>query len=109
MINDTCFKCLLNSGTIVSPVSQSAFHSLNPNVHLHPLDSLGLTSTVTDGSFLSYSGYTEVAISIPLLSSFSLDIPVLVIPDNAFHNSCPVIVGANVLRRCRTFVTKSSD
>ena len=109
MINDNCFKCLLDSGSMVSTISQSAFQSLNPNVHLHPLDSLGLTLSVADGSSLIYSGYSTVAISIPLLSSFSLDIPVLVIPDNAINNSSPVIVGTNVLCRCKTFLTKSAD
>ena len=104
VVNGSSFKCLLDSGSMVTTISQSAYQSLNPKVSLHPLDNLGLTLSVADGSSLKYSGYIEATISLPFLSSFNLDIPVLVIPDNDFNVSCPVIIGTNVLRRCRIFL-----
>lgn len=94
-VNGRTFKCLLDSGSMVSTISQSAFETLNPKVTMKPLDSLGLTLSVADGSSLKYSGYFEATICVPFLSSFILDIPILVIPDNDFNLSCPVKVCGN--------------
>ncbi|XP_060556168.1 uncharacterized protein LOC132716854 [Ruditapes philippinarum] len=104
IVNGNTFKCLLDSGSMVSTISQSAFETLNPKATLKALDSLGLTLSIADGSSLKYSGYIEATICVPFLSSFNLDIPILVIPDNDFNISCPIIIGTNVLRRCKMFV-----
>jgi hypothetical protein len=106
VINGVPFKSLLDSGSMVTTMSHTAFQSLNPKVILHSLDSLGLNLSVADGSSLKYSGYIEATVSVPFLSSFNLDIPVLVIPDNDFNSVCPVIIGTNVLRRCKAFLNQ---
>ena len=42
----------------------------------------------------------ECSIKIPCISR-SFDIPLLVISDNKFNSSCPVIIGTNVIRLFR--------
>ena len=60
-----------------------------------------LSFSIADGTSMKYIGYIETSLSIPSVDNFILDVPILVIPDNQFNSSCPVIVGTNVLRRCR--------
>jgi hypothetical protein len=58
---------------------------------------------------MKYSGYIEATICVPFLSSFNRDIPILVIPDNDFILSCPIIIGTNVLCRCKMFAKEVPD
>ena len=73
------------------------------------LDSLGLSLSIADGTSMKYIGYIETSLSIPSVDNFILDVPILVIPDNQFNSSCPVIVGTNVLRRCRNTIQECSS
>ena len=57
-----------------------------------------LDITVADGSKLKYLGYIDTFVSVPFLSDFTLDVPVLVVPDTHFNHKCPVIIGTNVIR-----------
>lgn len=41
--------------------------------------------------------YTEPTTSVPFPSTFNLDVPVLIIPDNSDNKLCPVIIGSNVI------------
>ena len=59
------------------------------------------------GSSIIYSGYFEAIISLQFLSSFNLNVPILLIPDNDINMSCPVVKGKNVLRRCKYFIQNS--
>ena len=105
IINGIDYRSLLDSGSMVTTISHSAFQQLKPKATILPLDSLGLSLSIADGSSLKYMGYFEANVSVPLLSSFSLDVPILVIPDNDFNLSCPVVIGTNVLRRCKYYVS----
>jgi len=58
---------------------------------------------VANGSALHILGYIEVVVAVPSLA-FELPVPVLVVPDTAGSQSCPVNLGTNVIRRCKSAV-----
>ena len=91
-------KALLDTGSMVSTVSQSFYDSLADKPELNSLDALGLNVSIAAGTSLNYSGFIECNILIPFLSDISFDVPVLVVPDNHVNSSCPVIIGTNVIR-----------
>ena len=95
------FKALIDSGSMITTVSESCFNSLKDKPIMHGIDKLGLKVTIADGSPLHYLGYIECSIVIPFLSNFNINVPVLVVPDTDFNNSCPIIIGTNVIRICK--------
>ena len=108
IVDGVSHKALLDSGSMVTTMSESVFRSLPSRPTLLHLDTLGLTLSIADGSQMKYSGYVETTVSIPSVSDFTLDVPILVIPDNQFNCICPVIVGTNVLRRCKDAIDPPS-
>ena len=90
---------------MVTTISHSAFQQLKPKATILPLDSLGLSLSIADGSSLKYMGYFGANVSVPLLLSFSLDVLILVVQDNDFNLSCPVVIGSDVLRLCKHSVS----
>ena len=109
IVDGVSHKALLDSGSMVTTMSESVFRSLPSRPTLLHLDTLGLTLAIADGSQMKYSGYVETTVSIPSVSDFTLDVPILVIPDNQFNCTCPVIVGTNVLRRCKDAIDPPSS
>ena len=105
-INGLTLPALLDTGAMCTSISFSAYNSIPFKEPLQPLDSLGLSLSMADGSSLDYLGYFESTVSVPVLADFRLEVPILVIPDNKFNKTCPVIVGTNVLRRFKTFVSE---
>jgi len=93
---------------MITTVSETFYRSLQDLPDLQGLDSL-LDVSVADGSKLSYLGYIEVSIVVPFISDFVLKVPVLVVPDTELNNTCPVIVGTNVLRPIRLRVPPDSS
>ena len=91
-----------------STVSQSFYNSLPCRPPLLSLDNLGLDITIADGSTLNVLCYIETNISLPFLSGFNLDVPVLVVPDTTINTSCPCIVGTNVIRRFKEAAKENS-
>ena len=109
IIDGKSYKSLLDSGSMVTTMSESAFRSLPSKPSLMNLDSLGLSLSIADGNSMKYIGYIETSLSILSLDNFILNVPILVILDNQFNLSCPVIVGTNVLRRCRNTIQECSS
>jgi hypothetical protein len=90
-------NALIDSGSMITTVSESFYNSLPNKPSLRDLKML-LDISVADGSRLDYLGYIDTYISVPFLSNFELPIPVLVVHDTRFNHDCPVIVGTNVIR-----------
>ena len=83
---------------MVSTISLSAAKSISSEIL--PLDDFGLSLSTADGSKLDYMGYIECSLKLYTDSSAFL-VPILVIPDNKFCKSNPVILGTNVIRLFR--------
>ena len=99
-------NALIDSGSMVTTVSESFYHSIENRPPIQDLQIL-LDISVADGSKLNYLGYIDTTVSVPFLADFSLPAPVLVVPDTHFNGKCPVIVGTNVIRPLRQFTSDS--
>ncbi|KAH3739224.1 hypothetical protein DPMN_045873 [Dreissena polymorpha] len=88
---------------MVSTVSNSFYQSLPNKPPLCDISNLGidLNVSVANGNQLKILGFIETSISIPLLN-FDLALPVLVVPDTQSSSFCPVILGTNIIRRCKS-------
>ncbi len=94
-------KALIDSGSMVTTISETFYNSLPDKPALKSIEDLGLKVSIADGSALKYLGYIECNIVIPFLSDFSIDVPVLVVHDTDFNLDCPVIIGTNIIRICK--------
>jgi len=88
---------LVDSGSMVTTISESFYNSIPDRPQLEDLKTL-LQITIADGSKLSYLGYIDTFVSVPFLSDFTMPVPVLVVNDTILNHACPVIVGTNVIR-----------
>ena len=68
-INGQDFRALIDSGSMVTTISESGYNNLSD--HCKPsllnLDTLGLQVSVADGSKLKYLGYIECSLTVPFL------------------------------------------
>ena len=102
-INGQDFRALIDSGSMVTTISETGYNNLGEfcKPSLLSLDTLGLQESVADGSKLKYLGYIECSLTVSFLSGNEFLVPILVVPDTEFSLACPVIVGTNIIRLCR--------
>ena len=99
---------LLDSGSMITSISETGLRNLSSNPSLLSLDSLGLEVSLADGNLLHYKGYIECVISVPFFSDIEFPIPILVVPDTEVNRDCPVIIGTNVLRLYRDVLSRET-
>jgi hypothetical protein len=102
LIYDTTCKGLLDSGSMVSPISKSFYSSLVPRPELHSLADFILDISSANGSSVPYIGYISVDIGIPKVDFNPVSVPLLVVQDTKYSFSVPLIVGTNVLNFLKT-------
>ena len=93
-INGFDCKCLLDTGSQVSTVSEDLCDRLNLTVQ--PLNNI-LKLTDAGGSQLYYSGFVEASLHLTDLGDFSIKSLLLVVPHTSYHDTVPVLLGKNVL------------
>ena len=93
-INGFDCKCLLDTGSQVSTVSEDLCDRLNLTVQ--PLNNI-LKLTDAGGSQLYYSGFVEASLHLTDLGDFSIESLLLVVPHTEYHDTVPVLLGKNVL------------
>ena len=93
-INGFDCKCLLDTGSQVSTVSEDLCDRLNLTVQ--PLNNI-LKLTDAGGSQLYYSGFVEASLHLTDLGDFSIESLLLVVPHTSYHDTIPVLLGKNVL------------
>ena len=86
-------RCLLDTGSTVSTISQSWYDAHLSEVPVKPLDTI-LEIECADGKNLPYSGYIEVDICLENTSGSFL---LLIIPDSRYNEHVPLLLGTNVL------------
>jgi len=96
-------SALIDSGSMVTLCTYSFFLSLQDAPPLLDVSTLNIDVNVADGAKLDVLGYIETTVSVPFLSSFNLDVPVLVVPDNLTSH---VVIGTNVIRRCKSVASQ---
>ena len=98
LLNGEIMNALLDSGSMITTLSETRYNLLLNKPELKELSTLGLQISVADGSILQFRGYIECIIS---LLDIELLVPIVIVPETEFNKNCPVIVGTNILRICR--------
>ncbi|PJE77542.1 hypothetical protein CI610_03533 [invertebrate metagenome] len=106
LIEGVELPALIDSGSMVTTISESGLCRLPGENQLLNLNELGLEVSVADGSPLGYLGYVECSVKLPFLSEVEFFVPILVVPDTKFNAKCPVIIGTNVIRQCKDLLTQ---
>ena len=98
---------LIDSGSMITSVSESFYDSLQPKPVLHDITEFGLSVTSANGTQLPFKGYIEADISVPSLGNNTFRIPLLVVNNTDYNSKVPAIIGTNVNRLCKE--SSSSD
>ena len=92
---------LINSGSMITTISEDFYNLLRPLPQLQLLSKLdNFTVEGAGGHDLPHSGYIECTIEVPFLAKQSFEVPVLVVPTTQYSLKVPVVVGTNVIRQC---------
>ena len=92
---------LIDSGSMITSVSESFYDSLQPKPVLHDITEFGLSVTSANGTQLPFKGYIEADISVPSLGNNTFRIPLLVVNNTDYNSKVPAIIGTNVIRLCK--------
>ena len=100
IINGILTNALLDTGSMVTTMTESFYQQLADGLILHDLKNLVVNTA--DGSKLPYIGYVEAEVSIPSVMGEPINIPILVIStaDSGCTSAVPIIIGTNFLRPC---------
>ena len=94
-------KCLLDTGSQVSTVSDTYFSKyLQRHAELKDIGDL-ISIEVAGGHKLPYQGYVEVSVRLPRFvigSRREIQVLLLVVEETPFNKEVPVLLGTNVLR-----------
>lgn len=94
-------KALIDTGSMVTTMSQSVYENMPVKPEILSLDTLQLEIKAAGGTTLPYSGYIEAEINVPFLQNKPMLVPVLVVPDTQCSGQVPVIIGTNIIRTCK--------
>ncbi|MCG7876441.1 MAG: pol polyprotein, partial [Candidatus Thiodiazotropha endolucinida] len=91
---------LIDSGSMVSSISESFYQSMDPVPELGDTKDFGLDLAVygANGSRLAYLGYIVADVSVPSLGPIKYGVPILVVKDTEYNKSVPAIIGTNIIR-----------
>ena len=93
---------LIDTGYMITSVSEQFNNSMDPVPELHDLDEFGLSVQGATGKELPFKGCVEAEISVPFLSDSVFNIPLLVVPETEYNSKVPVIIRTNLIRLCKT-------
>ena len=89
---------LIDTGSMVTSISESFYDSMNPQPPLLDLKDFNLSLTVLGATG---KGYIEAEVSAPSLGNNIFVIPVLVVNNTEYKNTGPSIIGTIVIRLCK--------
>ena len=96
---------LIDSGSMVTTVSEEFYRSLIPRPELHGDFKLSLQGP--DGSLLKYFGIIIVKIELSFIDEL-MYVPALVVPNTDYNFKVPIIVGTNAIREAQVQCKKST-
>ncbi len=102
-------KALVDTGSMVSTISENFYNNLNPKPELHTLRDMQLNVEAANGQLLPYLGYIEAKVSLPFMDVEPMYIPLLVIPMNAYNEVVPALVGTNIIRQYKLQMNDDVD
>ena len=95
----------IDSGVQVSSVSSQFCKDLALQIQL--LGQL-LELEGTEGAVIPYLGFVEVNLQIPEITSYNVDVLLLVIPTKIYSKMVPVVVGSKIIDRALSLMTKGA-
>ena len=101
-------KALVDTGSMVTCISETFYDSLEPKPELRALEDFKLNVYGAGGNTLPFTGYIEAELMIPFLGHNPLYVPVLVSQSSSDNkgSEIPVIIGTNVIRNCKEMLAK---
>ena len=100
--------CLIDSGSMVTTVSEQFYNSLQNKPDLHDITEFQLDVYGANGGTLPYIGYIEAKIEVPHMNE-PLYIPALVTKVSDVNTRVPVIIGTNVIRFCKDLANTGNE
>ena len=97
-MNGQLFQALLNLDANVSTIYHSAYLKYISDVHLQPLNEFQLKIQGAGDHTLPYMGYICVDVFVPKLGIDSVGCLILVVPEDKYADSVPIILGTNILK-----------
>ena len=91
-------RSLIDSGSMITSISESFYKSLNPIPELKNIKEFGLSVPMVPNYL---RGYIEAEIKVPCLGTEVFHIPLLVVADTKYNTKVPAITGTNVIRLFR--------
>ena len=105
LINNVKTRALIDSGSMISTVTEEFLENLEPKPEMLPLENFDLDIKVAGGYSLPYKGYVTVNVTVPFLKNEQMDVPMLVVPLTEYTENVPVIIGTNIIRRFKSVST----
>ena len=99
---------LIDSGSMISTISESLYRSMDPVPELRDTKDFGIDLAVYDanGSQLTYCGYIKADVSVPKLGPIMHCIPILVVKDIDYNRTVPAIIGTNIIHEYTEYHSK---
>ena len=108
-INKVETRALIDSGSMISTVTEEFLEHLEPKPEILPLENFDLDIKVAGGYSLPYKGYVTVNVTVPFLRHEQINVPMLVVPLTEYTETVPVIVGTNIIRQFKSASSDDSD
>lgn len=104
LIEDKRCMALIDTGSMVTTISEAFLQQHLPQTPIHMLEDLQLEGP--NGESLPYRGYVEIDLSLPINRHFQKlgSFPILVVPETSYKRDVPVLVGTNVLKVCQNIL-----
>ena len=91
---------LIDTGSMVSSISQSFYESINPTPELRNISDFGLKITAANGEKIPYIGYILAPVSVSHFGTLVDEIPILIVSNTAYNRKVPSLIGTNIISRC---------
>ena len=109
-INDIGCTALLDSGSVISSISEHFYNNNLEHVQLQPIESVfdeGITITSATGNNLNISGFVDVNVLFPGLV-YPIPILMTVLKSSILDDEMPALVGSNALEEWKKELEKQN-
>ena len=103
MVNGLVCLALLDTGSQITSISELFYKKHLRDCIIHPVQSL-LRVVGAAGQDVAFLGYVDAEVEFPVEEAglcSRLQALVLVIPDNAYNQRAPLVIGKNIVRECK--------